>query len=72
MIVVGDIACPTASHSKILEGFFKEQSEIFKNRNLICNFEGLICDDIDLNNSTPVLYNHSSVLPVLKEANVMG
>lgn len=70
MIVVGDIASPGIEASRQLENIFAEHANIFKGQCVVCNFEGLVCDDISPETNTPVLYNHSSVLPVLKKVNV--
>lgn len=70
MIVVGDIASPNAACSADLENIFLRYSSIFAGNNLVCNFEGLVCDDIDPSTNTPVLYNHSSVLKALAAANI--
>ena len=69
MIIVGDIASPTQKHSANLKRIFTDHVGIFGGKSLICNFEGLIDDEIDLSANTPVLFNHSSVLSALKEAN---
>lgn len=70
MIIVGDIASPDAACSSDLKNIFKEHADVFGGNTVVCNFEGLVCDDISPETKTPVLYNHSSVLPVLKDANV--
>jgi poly-gamma-glutamate synthesis protein (capsule biosynthesis protein) len=69
MIVVGDIASPNVACSADLEEIFVQHKNIFENHALVCNFEGILCDDIAPNTNTPVLYNHSSVLNVLVAAN---
>lgn len=69
MIVVGDIASPDKACSEDLDRIFHQHHNIFGENALICNFEGLICDDIDPATNTPVLYNHSSVVEVLATAN---
>ncbi len=69
MIVVGDIASPDAACSADLKNIFLQQSTIFSNNSLVCNFEGLVCDEIDPSTNTPVLYNHSSVMDALDAAN---
>lgn len=69
MIILGDIASPTPRHSIQLDLVFTEHSQIFKDRSIVCNFEGLINDEIDIDTKTPVLFNHSSVLDVLLRAN---
>jgi hypothetical protein len=70
MIFIGDIASPNPSCSSDLEKIFAEQAAVFNGQPVLCNFEGLVCDDISPETNTPVLYNHSSVLPVLKKVNV--
>jgi len=65
MIIVGDIATGTESHAKDLNEVFESNINIFKGKLLLCNFEGLVNDSI-LSYSTPVLMNHPSVIPVLK------
>ena len=65
MIVVGDIASPNAACSADLKEIFKLHQNIFGSNALVCNFEGLVCDDINPSTNTPVLYNHSSVVEVL-------
>ena len=70
MIIVGDIASPNSLCSRDLQNAFNQYAGIFSGHAVVCNLEGLICDDISPQTSTPVLYNHSSVLPVLKEVNV--
>lgn len=69
MIVVGDIASPNAICSAELKEIFTQHQNIFGNNALVCNFEGLVCDDIDPATNTPVLYNHSSVMEALAAAN---
>ena len=69
MIIVGDIASPNAACSTDLKNVFLQHRNIFDGKNLVCNFEGLICDDIDPSTNTPVLYNHSSVIEALAVAN---
>jgi poly-gamma-glutamate synthesis protein (capsule biosynthesis protein) len=70
MIIVGDIASPSQKHNENLKQIFIKHADIFGNRSLICNFEGLINDEIDLSANTPVLFNHSSVIEALKVCNV--
>jgi hypothetical protein len=70
MLFVGDIASPNTSCSSDLEKLFSQHPAIFNGQPVICNFEGLVCDDISPQTNTPVLYNHSSVLPVLQNVNI--
>jgi hypothetical protein len=66
VILVGDIASPDKRTSLQLQNFFNENSWLFKGERLICNFEGLLNDNM-INYNTPVLFNHSSVLKVLRD-----
>lgn len=68
MIIVGDIASPTPHSSSDLEGIFQTHANVFSGNTLVCNFEGLICDEISTETNTPVLFNHSSVLKALISA----
>lgn len=69
MIIVGDIASPDPKCSADLLRFFREYQELFASDSLVCNLEGMLCDDILPNTNTPVLFNHSSVLSALIAAN---
>jgi len=69
MIVVGDIASPNAACSADLKAIFEQHKNIFGSNTLLCNFEGMLCDDIAPDTNTPVLYNHSSVFDALAVAN---
>lgn len=62
MIFVGDIASPTATHSRQLKQIFRENQDIFAGKTIVANLEGLIDDNQNPDANTPVLYNHSSVL----------
>jgi poly-gamma-glutamate synthesis protein (capsule biosynthesis protein) len=70
MIVVGDIAAPDLHCSQELGQNFRRYQEIFSRNATVCNFEGLICDNISLQTNTPVLFNHSSVIEALRAGNV--
>ncbi|HMN33651.1 MAG TPA: CapA family protein [Chitinophagaceae bacterium] len=70
LLFLGDIAVPTKNHSEKLLQIFKRYSDIFNDKSVICNLEGMIMDDIDLTAHVPVLFNHSSIVPVLKYGNV--
>jgi Bacterial capsule synthesis protein PGA_cap len=69
MITVGDIASPNAACSADLKEIFNQHQNVFAGNTLVCNFEGLVCDDIAPDTNTPVLYNHSSVMEALAAAN---
>lgn len=67
MIFLGDIASPDISSSESLKKAFQKYPEVFAGKRIICNFEGLIYDGAELIVNEPVLYNHSSVIEVLKQ-----
>ncbi len=69
MIIVGDIASPTPQTSADLEKIFQTHANVFSSNSLVCNFEGVISDDVSTATNTPVLFNHSSVLKALRTAN---
>ena len=69
MIIAGDIACPNEKCSLDLKKIIADNATVFAGKSLVCNFEGLINDDINPRANTPVLYNHSSVVNVLERAN---
>jgi poly-gamma-glutamate synthesis protein (capsule biosynthesis protein) len=66
MLFTGDIAAPGIKNSVELSGVFGKYPKIFKDKTLICNFEGLIHDSAEANYNKPVLYNHQETLRVLK------
>jgi len=69
MIVLGDIACPTLDLNKKLASVFAETS-LFTSKNMVCNLEGLVCDEEVNHLGKPVLYNHSTVIETLANAGV--
>lgn len=69
MIILGDIASPTRGYSEILQNFFFEQKDVFKDT-VICNLEGLISEDHTVDQVTPLLYNHPSIIDALKAGGV--
>ena len=62
MIIVGDIACPTAELSTQLANVFKTNATLFQDQLLILNLEGLFGHEELLQAKVPVLYNHYTVL----------
>lgn len=69
MIIVGDIAVPSAKYAGLLCKQFAKFPKIFGSNPLICNLEGLIIDNYSTDDITPILFNHSSVLSVLENYN---
>ena len=65
MILLGDIASPKKSYSSTVQKIFNANREIFFGKKIICNFEGLVYDGVEIKLNEPVLYNHSSILKVL-------
>ena len=77
MILIGDIASPTRETTNQLETVIDKCNTIFRNKRVICNFEGLISEHaVNLSNK-PLLYNHplvprvinTGLIPVLCMAN---
>jgi poly-gamma-glutamate synthesis protein (capsule biosynthesis protein) len=66
MIFIGDVASPDNSYSKL---FFDQIKDFVKGEDLILNLEGLVSDDLDTNSSTPILFNHSSIIEKLNQLN---
>jgi poly-gamma-glutamate synthesis protein (capsule biosynthesis protein) len=69
VILLGDIAIPSLKYSTLLDRQLSRYPWIFGDKPIVCNLEGLIMDDYDTTDSTPILFNHSSVLSVLKNYN---
>lgn len=69
MIILGDIACPSEELNQKLVSVFSG-TNLFFNKSLVCNLEGLVCDNLPEKNDNPVLYNHSSVIETLSKAGV--
>jgi len=71
MLILGDIACPTKEHSANFKQILANHKDIFSNEVLVFNFEGLIADDFSLATTSPVLFNHSSILDSFHENTVL-
>ncbi|QSS98022.1 CapA family protein [Psychroflexus sp. ALD_RP9] len=66
MIFIGDVASPQKQYSD----FFYDQIKGFvKDKDLIFNLEGLVSDDLSINSSVPILFNHSSIIEQIKKMN---
>jgi hypothetical protein len=65
MIITGDIAVPDEIHSLNLANMLGAHPNVFEEKTLVCNFEGLLSNEI-VKSSEPILSNHTSVLGVLK------
>lgn len=68
MIFTGDIAVPGEIYSKQLDQMFERHAGVFKDKEILCNLEGVLAN-VDTQQRTPVLFNHPSVVPVLKKWN---
>jgi hypothetical protein len=66
MIFLGDIACPNEKNALELDFIFKQNLDIFSNKNTICNLEGMISDEVSLDKNIPILFNHPKAIEVLK------
>jgi len=69
MIIVGDIAVSEVKYARMLNERLEQHSNIFKGQDLVCNFEGIVMDDFSTEQNQPILFNHSSVLPILEKWN---
>jgi len=69
MIFLGDIASPDPECSNQLRDQFEKFTELFSGQGIVCNLEGLIHDSGLQTINTPILFNHSSVVPILKRFN---
>jgi len=67
MIILGDIAVPNEELAGVLEKTFRSNREIFGDQKVVLNLEGLIADNQTLKTETPVLFNHSKVLDIIKK-----
>lgn len=70
MIFTGDIAAPLPINSLELQDVFERHADIFNNKILICNFEGLLNDEASPS-IEPLLYNSPEVLNVLNKRGVV-
>ena len=64
MIIVGDLASPNSILSQHISDFFNGNKQILESESILFNLEGLISDNQDLKDNTPILFNHSSVLNI--------
>lgn len=67
MIFIGDIASPTKHHTEQLRLVFEENSNIFKNKKVIINLEGLLSDRSPHLDNKPILFNHPYLPNILKD-----
>jgi poly-gamma-glutamate synthesis protein (capsule biosynthesis protein) len=67
MIILGDIAVPNKKLASVLERTFNDNSNIFSGQRIILNLEGMIADQHSADTETPVLFNHSALLDILKK-----
>ncbi len=66
MLILGDLATPNNELSDIVSKALKE-AEFINNQSVVFNLEGMLADDYNLNDSSPVLFNHSSVKEVFED-----
>jgi len=66
MIFLGDIASPDSNCSKALELSLEKASNVFLGKSILANLEGVIAN-YSTHTETPVLFNHPSVITVLKK-----
>ncbi|MGY6560088.1 MAG: CapA family protein [Nitritalea sp.] len=66
MIVLGDIAVPSAKYARFLNRELTKHHSIFNGKGLVYNLEGLVVNNISTDHPTPVLFNVKEALEVLK------
>lgn len=66
MIILGDIASPNVAFSQHVSDFFVANKKLLESESILFNLEGLIADEQDLSDNSPVLFNHSSIAHVFK------
>lgn len=69
MIILGDVAVPSEEYAAIFQREMEKLKALWEGHTLIYNLEGLVVDGVKTNHPTPVLFNHESVIPVLKQFN---
>lgn len=62
MIILGDIASPTKKASSTVLDFLQSNQTPFEDTSILFNLEGLISDHQSLEDNSPILFNHSSIL----------
>lgn len=68
MIIFGDLACPNKDSAGAINLFFKK-NKLLNGKLVLCNLEGVIRDDEPYEDEK--LFNHSTILDVFKESNVV-
>lgn len=66
MIILGDVSTPNVAFSQHISDFFGANRKLFESESILFNLEGLITDNKDLSDNSPVLFNHSSVTYIFK------
>lgn len=66
MIIVGDIASPSATYSAKLKNIMESNPKVFQKQAFIFNFEGMIEDNYKLDSKKSVIFNHSSLTEAIK------
>jgi hypothetical protein len=62
MVILGDIASPNKISSSRVLGFLQSNKAVFEDTSILFNLEGLISDNQSLEDNSPILFNHSSIL----------
>jgi len=68
IVFLGDIASPNGNCSEDLRRSLSKAKRVFHGNDTIVNLEGLIAS-ISVDSATPVLFNHPSIVDVLKQIN---
>lgn len=66
MIILGDVASPNAFFNQHISDFFEANRKLLESESILFNLEGLIADEHDLSDNSPVLFNHSSIAHVFR------
>ncbi len=64
MIILGDIASPDEQSSKHITSFFNQNWDVFFDESILMNLEGLFSESQNLNDNSPILFNHPTVLEI--------
>jgi poly-gamma-glutamate synthesis protein (capsule biosynthesis protein) len=67
MLIAGDLASPNKETSILFAEAIDKNLDVFRDKTLICNLEGLLYEGEKTGGENPVLFNHPSVIDLLNE-----
>lgn len=67
MLFIGDLASPSAETSADLEKSFQKNRDLFSDKIIVANLEGLIYTKESIRTNEPILWNHPGAAEVLKK-----